>query len=186
MKSEVLVMKKVYFFLICFLIIFFSNACNSNAAFPERPVLFLVAAEESSQDFELFRTEVKRRFFFPNYKVLPQADFISPLKAKAPLSKELLTRISEKVNCEIIVFLNIHKYEQYTTYMPFNSDDDYVFTNIKLEVYLYDKTNNIFIYHPYKEQNIEYILSVDKKSDLVREELRTVLSNYLTQMKELK
>ena len=176
--------KRLCILFICVCSVFLVIKPNLAAAFAERPVVVLVAATTSTTDYQLFHTEIKRRLFFPEYKTLPLEKLAAPIKSKQPLSIENLDAISTTYKSAILVLLNIHEYEQHLAYTPFSLNDDYTLTNLKMDIYFYDKEKKIFIYRPYKYQNVDFVLSADKISDLAREQIRQVLNSYLIQSKE--
>lgn len=175
--------KKLLLMFLLLLIILFKQPAPVSA-FEERPVLVVIATQYNSPDLDLFYLEIKRRLFFPKFKVLPLKVTNQLIKAKQPLSSESLNKLFPLQNQELLIFLNLEKYEQHLTNTAFASEDDYISTNLRMSSYFYDRQKNIFLYKTLEHQQIDYILNSNSISDLVREHLRIILNDYLLKLKE--
>lgn len=175
--------KKLSIIILVLVILLFKQPAPVSA-FEERPVLVAIATQDKSPDLDLFYLEIKRRLFFPKFKVLPLKVTDQLIKVKQPLSSESLNKLFPLQNQDLLIFINLEKYEQHLANTAFASDDDYISTNLKMSVYFYDRQKNFFLYQPLEYQQIDYILNSNSISDLAREHLRLVLNNYVLKLKE--
>lgn len=135
-------------------VLLFSGTCF---AFTEAPVAVLVMGDSyaslDSELVDLWQERVKRRFRFPDYKMMSQqeikkglaSDLPSPESKRPYFRKEQLLDIADIIPAELVFVIWVDRLNEtvYQSYFPFG--DTVRRVNVSIDVTAYRKTDNKYL-----------------------------------------
>ena len=181
-------MKKIFACLTFLLVLFLGIGAPqvTEAAFPERPVGFVVIDKSGGVDgavYKEWRTVVKWAYRFPNYKIVdsgvPQEIVGNVLRKNVKVTPGLLATLAEESKVDVLVIAKVYDMEDYIVnggFGPFDDDGPYVRVILSADLYVYKKDGNKFLKKRLRENELKDLGNYDKPAETIKWDLANLVN----------
>lgn len=187
-------MKKLFGFI---LVLFILSVPQKTFAFAEDPVAVLVMGDYGSINSNManeWTERVKRRFRFPDYKILAQDDVMKKIKGNLPavegkapyFRKEQLAKIAQMTPAEVVFVIWVHNiYEEILPSWRLMGD-----TLCRVTVYMditaYRKTDDKYIQQKVRYSEVRNVANSDPARKVAADKVSEAVDKAREQMPRLK
>ena len=181
-------MKKIFACLTFLLVLFLGIGAPqvTEAAFPERPVGFVVIDKSGGVDgavYKEWRTVVRWAYRFPNYKIVdsgvPQEIVGSVLQKNVKVTPELLANLAKESKVDVLVIVKVYAMSDHIvsgSMSPFDDGGPYVLLDLSTDLYVYKKDGDKFLKKRLRERELKDMGNYDKPAETIKWDLANLVN----------